>query len=126
MNISVIKQELEDMATLSGIRACALVDSSSGLVVEYAGEGALEPTWEAAVDYWRIHFRLLPHFEKVDALGRIGAIAIHHTGGTLVIIPCPTQVDLVVICVGARVGVLWNEWQRRVRLLDSSLALRSA
>ena len=123
VKIEEIWHELADMARIRGIRSCALVDSASGLVLEVAGDTTFERGWEAAVEYWRMHFRLRRHFERIESLGMIGAIAIHHVGGTLVIVPCVTQTDLVVICVGASSNVLWIEWQRRVRELDRKMGI---
>lgn len=109
------------MAVIQGIRACALVDSASGLVIQAAGQSTHSPSWEAAIDFWRLHFRLRAHFEQIEAFGSIGAIAIYHTGGALVIVPCPLQADLVVVCMGAGSGVSWGEWQQRVRAFDKRM-----
>ena len=113
------------MCGVPGVRACALVDSGSGLVIEAFGEGAGESRfWEAAVDYWRTHFRVRSNFEEMHGLGEIGAIAIYHAGGTIAMVPCVTVADLVVICIGDSSGVDWREWQRRARRLDTMISGR--
>ena len=122
MKQAIIQAELDALSKAPGVNSCAMVDSSSGLVLHAVGEHAAnEPVWEAAIDYWRTYFRVKPHFDGASSFGSLHAIATYHTHATLVLLPCPTQADVVVVCVASGKGVDWSDWQRRVRRLDQRL-----
>ncbi len=122
MKQAIIQAELDALAAAPGVGACALVDSSSGLVLHAVGEhDPSGPVWAAAIDYWRTYFRVKAHFDDAIAFGALHAIATYHANATLVLLPCPTQADLVVVCVASTKGVDWSDWQRRVRRLDQRL-----
>jgi hypothetical protein len=116
MNENLIRIELTSLATSEGVRACALVDSSSGLVVHTAGDPNIEQhLWEAAIDYWRVHFRVQSHISNI---GRLHAITTYYSKGIMVLLPFYNQADLVLICLGAHKGVDWLSLQKKVRALD--------
>jgi hypothetical protein len=116
MNENLIRVELTSLATSQGVRACALVDSSSGLVLQTAGDPTIEQhLWEAAVDYWRVHFRVQGHIANI---GRLHAITTYYSQGVMVLLPCHTQNDLILIFLGAHKGVDWLALQKKVRALD--------
>ena len=122
MKQAIIQAELDALSKAPGVNACAMADSSSRLVLHPVGEyPANEPVWEAATNYWRTYFRGKPHFDGASGFGSLHAIATCHTNATLVLLPCPTQADGVVVCVASGKGVHWSDWQRRVRRLDQRL-----
>lgn len=117
MTASRIAQSLQDMLdSTPGVTGCALVDGSSGLVWHRCGQETDngEPLWEAAVDYWRLHGRLQPHF---SSLGQLGAAVMYHQNGILAILPCMREPDLLVVCRADHQAVDWRHWQRRIATL---------
>jgi hypothetical protein len=116
MNENLIRVELASLANTPGVRACALVESSSGLVLQTAGDPTIEQhLWEAAVDYWRVHFRVQSH---ISDIGHLHGISTYYSQGILVLLPCNSQADLIFICLGAHKGVDWSDVQKKVRFLD--------
>ena len=119
MNEQILREELGVLAALNGMKACALVDSHSGLVWHSVGGEAVDQTlWEAASDYWRLHGRSNAHFAS---LGELGAAVLYHRQAVLAIVPCAGRSDLVVACIASHQGVDWREWQRRVRAMGNRL-----
>jgi hypothetical protein len=115
----IIVAELEALSASRGIRACALVDSGSGLVWHACGREQADPSvWEAASEYWRLHRRLSTHF---TVLGELGAAVMHHTGGVLVLLPCEFAEDMLVACMAEHKDVDWQDWQWRVRGLGEQV-----
>jgi hypothetical protein len=115
----ILREELGVLAALPGVKACALVDSHSGLVWHSVGGDTVDQTlWEAASDYWRLHGRSQGHF---TSLGDLGAALLYHRLAVLAIVPCAARSDLVVACIASHGGVDWREWQRRVRLMGERL-----
>lgn len=128
MNQHALQTGLAQLLRTEGVRACALVDSASGLVWHAAGEVHEPALWEAAMDYWRMYGRLRQHFDAV--LGPLGAAVMHHQQGVLALLPCGRQEGrqaghdgLVVVCVASHRGVNWAGWQQEVRALASSLGI---
>jgi hypothetical protein len=107
----------------AGVSACALVDAASGLVWHRCGEQPAENEllWEAAIDHWRLHERLRPHFAS---MGELGAVALHHRDGVLVILPCRQDTGLLVVCRADHRHVDWRGWQRRLRGLALDVLAR--
>lgn len=119
MNPRVVADALDAMAARPGIVGCALVDPATGLVWQASGRVAVaEPTWEAAVDYWRLHGRQRSHFE---ALGELAAAVMYHRGGVLAMFPCCADPELLLVSLGEHRGVDWADWQRRTRALGQRL-----
>jgi hypothetical protein len=124
MNQHALQTGLAQLLRTDGVRACALVDSASGLVWHAAGEVHEPALWEAAMDYWRMYGRLRHHFDAV--LGALGAAVMHHRQGVLALLPCGRQDGrdgLVVVCVADHRGVNWSAWQQQVRALAPSLGI---
>jgi len=119
MSGALLSSELQAMlGRHPGVRACALVDSGSGLIWHREPLGELEALWEAAVDHWRLHRRLSGHF---SALGEAGAIVTYHRGATLAMLPCLAEPEVILICVAAPSAVEWKAWQDEARALGRSL-----
>jgi hypothetical protein len=112
MNEKIIQEELASLAAEPGVQACALVEASSGFVWHAAGHVTVAaPLWEAAIDYWRLHRRMSGHF---SALGELGAAVMYHQLAMLVVLPCATQEELLVVCIASHQSVAWRPWQQRV------------
>jgi hypothetical protein len=120
MNEKIIQEELASLAALPGVQACALVDAGSGFVWHAVGQVTVAPPlWEAAIDYWRLHRRMSEHF---SALGELGAAVMYHRLAMLVVLPCDTQEELLVVCVASHQSVAWRPWQQRVVLMSQRLS----
>ena len=114
-----VHQLMNDMcAKHPGIRGCALVDASSGLVWYEVMAMPHTGLWEAAVDYWRLHARLSQHFEL---MGELGGVAAHHRGGMLTLLPCLRDPDVVLVSLADHRTVDWMSWQRHARQLGEAI-----
>lgn len=101
------------------VRGCALVEAESGLIWERIGaDPEFDALWEASADYWRMHGRLRGHF---DLLGELGAAVMYHRRGILAIMPCMTQPEVLVVCVGENGKIDWGRWQQRIRELGTMI-----
>jgi len=119
MNSRRIRTELARMALQPGIEGCALVEAATGLVWHASGFSAqAERIWEAAVDYWRLYERQKAQFV---GLGPLGAVATYHTEGMLVVLPCCTDPDVLLILHASHRSVDWISLQRMARALGSLL-----
>jgi hypothetical protein len=119
MKVAPLTEQLQSMfARHPGVRGCALVDASSGLV--WHREPPQEPTglWEAAVDHWRLHRRLSAHF---GALGEAGAIVTYHHGATMAMLPCLSEPEVILVCVASPSSVDWRAWQDDAKALGRSI-----
>jgi hypothetical protein len=114
-----LQAEIRVLATEPGIRACALVDRASGLVLHPGGREVQASLWEAAVEYWRLNQRVQGHFAE---LGVLRAVITHHDGGMLVLLPCGADVEFLLVCIGERSGVDWRRWQLAVRQLAERIS----
>jgi hypothetical protein len=101
-----------------GIRGCALVDASSGLVWYAVMQEPHDGLWEAAVDYWRLHSRLSHHFE---VMGELGGVAAYHRGGMLTLLPCLREPDVLLVSLADNRTVDWMSWQKYARRLGQSI-----
>lgn len=106
-----------------GIVACALVDGESGLVLQSAGRQWPTATWEAAIDFWRLHRRHEVHFSE---LGFLGAVVLHHQSGLVVLLPFGPQEEYLLACISGHKGVDWRAWQASVRELGRRLNIGAA
>ena len=81
MNTQQVSAELAGMALTPGVKACALVDSATGMVYLSAGSHPqIDAIAEAASDYWRLHQRSGVPFA---GLGPLQAISMIHRDGVL-------------------------------------------
>jgi len=107
------------MAGQPGIEGCAMVEAATGFVWHASRGGArAERVWEAAVDYWRLYER---QKEQFAVLGPLGAVAMHHVAGVLVVLPCCRDPDVLLILHGGHGGVDWRSLQRMTRALGQLL-----
>ena len=107
------------MATQPGLEGCALVEAGTGLVWHACGFRADEErVWEAAVDYWRLYERQKTQF---TGLGPLGAAAMYHTVGMLVVLPCCADPDVLLVLHGRHHAVDWIALQRMARALGALL-----
>ncbi len=114
-----IRTELARMALQPGLEGCALVDAGTGLVWHASGFSASdERVWEAAIDYWRLYERQKVQF---TGLGPLGAAAMYHTAGMLVVLPCCTDPDVLLVLHGRHRSVDWIALQRMARALGELL-----
>lgn len=118
MKAELISGELDRLAALDGIRACALVEAPSGLVWHATARQGREHLWEAAIDYWRLHQRQRVHFQT---LGDLHAAVMYHRHEVLAVLPCMREPELLVVCVATHAGVDWLAWQKLVRGLAARL-----
>lgn len=121
MNAAELADTLQQMRqSVPGVRACALVEASSGLVWSRSGDiDSGEPLWEAAAEYWRLHQRLEVHF--VDTLGELGGCVLYHRRGLLAIVPCSADPALVLVAIGQARAVDWRRWQQQALQLGQRL-----
>ena len=114
-----IRMELAHMALQPGIEGCALVEAATGLVWHASGFSAhAERVWEAAVDYWRLYERQKSQF---TGLGPLGAVAMYHIEGMLVVLPCCIDPDVLLVLHGSHGSVDWIALQRMARSLGALL-----
>ena len=119
MNAERVRVELDRMARQPGLEGCALVDASTGLVWHASGSSAdAEHVWEAAVDYWRLYERQKKLFTQ---LGPLGAAAMYHATGMLVVLPCCADPDVLLVLHGRHRAVDWIALQRMARALGALL-----
>ena len=117
-----IGPELDQLAALPGVVACALVDAATGLVWHVSGDAPrAEHVWEAAVDYWRLHDRHQAHFA---GLGALGAVGLYHTAGVLAILPCAHDPEVLLVALAEHRAVDWIALQRMARTLGQRLHAR--
>ena len=119
MKAERIRAELARMAMQPGLEGCALVEAGTGLVWHASGISASdERVWEAAVDYWRLYHRQKAQF---TGLGPLGAAAMYHTAGMLVVLPCCADPDVLLVLHGRHRAVDWIALQGMARALGASL-----
>lgn len=107
---AALAEAVEDVSRRPGIRGCAVVDASAGMI--WTAHGELAPNqslWEAAVDHWRLHLRNQAHF---DCLGRFGAVATYHADGVLALFRCSSEPELLFVAVGRHREVDWPTLQK--------------
>lgn len=115
MSPQTIQSELDQMGAQPGVRGCALVDPTTGMIWLASDNAQVElPIWEAAMDYWRLHQR---HESLFAELGDLRAAVLYHGGGPLVLLPCTSEPELLLVAHGGSQSVDWRGWQGRVREL---------
>ena len=106
------------MARYAGVRGCALVDATSGLVWHRHPDADFDGIWEAAVDHWRLQQRLSVHFGD---LGSAQAIVLHHATAKVTLLPCLRDPDVLLVSLADHGNVDWAGWQRDTRELAARL-----
>lgn len=122
MNVSAptLAALLAQLASLPGLRGCALVDADAGFV--WAAQGELadrDGLWEAATDFWRLQARHADHFAD---LGQFGAAVMHHTAGMLAVFRCCREPALLFVAVGREGAVDWINLQRKAASVGRLIA----
>jgi hypothetical protein len=111
---------IAQLASLPGLRGCALVDADAGFVWGAQGELAhRHGLWEAATDFWRLQTRHAAHFAD---LGQFGGAVMHHTAGMLVVFPCCREPALLCVAVGREGAVDWINLQRKAASVGRLIA----
>lgn len=114
MKQAQLQKTLEEMAQMPGVDGCALVEIDAGMVWHHAGTFEdVQKYAEAASDYWRLHNRLAPQFEK---LGELRASVMVHRNGRLTLLPCG-QGMLLLALTGPRTSLDWAQWQKQTKVL---------
>ncbi|WP_423457796.1 roadblock/LC7 domain-containing protein [Ottowia sp. VDI28] len=109
-----LRQALDAMAQTPGVDGCALVEIETGMVWHHAGSiDDVQTFAEAASDYWRLHKRLSPQFEK---LGDLRASIMVHTQGRLTMLPCGKGILLLAL-TRHQSTTDWAQWQKETRKL---------
>jgi len=111
---------IQALSQWPGIRGCALVEASSGMVLTAHGELARHVSlWEAASDHWRLQSRHAAHF---DPLNRFVAVALYHTEGLVALFRCTADAELLFVAVGRHRAVDWSTLQRLARQVGTLVA----
>ena len=114
MKEQTLRLALEDMAGLTGVAGCALVEVGTGMVWHAAGQTErMHILSEAASDYWRLYKRLDNHFTE---LGDMRAAVFMHLHGRITLIPCGKGMLLVGL-THETTAVDWSEWQSKTKHL---------
>jgi predicted regulator of Ras-like GTPase activity (Roadblock/LC7/MglB family) len=110
VNTQRIAAELANMALTPGVRACALVDTVTGMVYLSAGSHPqIDSVAEVASDYWRMHER---NGIPCVNMGALQAISIIHQDGVLILMPCGTGIVMATMC--GRMQLDLGAWFRKV------------
>ena len=114
MKETLLRNAINDMAQAPGVDGCALVEIDAGMVWHHAGHSEdLQTFAEAASDYWRLHNRLAPQFER---LGDLRASIMVHAKGRLTMLPCGKGMLLLAL-TGTHAITDWAQWQKQTRQL---------
>lgn len=114
MKAQAIRDTLDAMAKISGVRSCALVEVEAGMVWHHAGsEHDAQNFAEAASDYWRLYRRLAGQFET---LGELKASVLVHARGRLTLLPCGRDMLLFALTHNQSPPD-WRQWQEQARQL---------
>lgn len=109
---------LREIVAQPGIRASALVELSTGMVVLWEGPADLLPVAEAASDYWRLCTR---QEQVLGVLGPPLAQVLMHADTRVTIIPCGDGLLLVTLSKeGAPLD--WERWKRLAQGLQATAA----
>jgi len=110
VNTQQVSAELAGMALTPGVKACALVDSATGMVYLSAGSHPqIDAIAEAASDYWRLHQRSGVPFA---GLGPLQAISMIHQDGVLSLMPCGE--GIVMATLSGRMALDMGAWFQKV------------
>jgi hypothetical protein len=95
MNAQRLRNGLDQIALLSGIQGCSLVEIDAGMVWHTAGhivDG--QKIAEASSDYWRLYERQKVHFEH---LGELRAQVMMHREVRITMLPCGSGMLLIAL-----------------------------
>lgn len=116
MSAQSLQPELQAIAEMDGLSACAVVDAATGMVLQSAGPLDQIPVAEAATDYWRMCGRQAAAFGR---LGDLRVLVAIHQRARLTILPCGP--GLLLVCVSEENDrVDWNRWRGLVGRLHAS------
>ncbi len=117
---TLIAEQLNKLASAPAVQGCAIVEVDSGMVWHSAGRwGRMEQQAEAAVEFWRLQQRLSDHFNH---LGALRSSTYFFTAGSVALLPCPGQSQLILVCVTDRTGMDWGAWMAQLKPLHQLLA----
>ncbi|MDZ7891562.1 MAG: hypothetical protein U5L73_07360 [Rhodoferax sp.] len=121
MNSKYIRAKIDSMAKTPGVRGCAVVEISAGMVWHAAGSlDNLVSMAEAASDYWRLYLRMKSHF---DGFGDLDSCTLTHQTHSVMLTDCGA--DMVFITVSDTQELLnLPEWRNRIRQLRLILEAR--
>lgn len=92
-----LERYLSHLVKVRGVRAAALVEPESGMVVVHEGNiDDLDRLAEVAVDFWRMHERQRAHFSK---LGALTGITVSYERLSLKLQPTPPSIARHLIAV---------------------------
>ena len=115
MSTKGLQPILAEMASLSGVVGCALVEVATGMVWEFSGSiEALTTLAEATSDYWRLYQRLQSNFDQV---GELRACVMMHASGRITLLPCGSGLLLVTVTL-QNAQIDWAQWQQKTRSLS--------
>jgi hypothetical protein len=118
------QHHINNIAAITGVRGCALVETASGMVWHTAGQlPDLERLGETASEYWRLHDRLA---RNLQALGApvVGLFAF--TQGMLALEPCSQELGVLLVAVVDQGTMDWPQWQQRCTELKTHLAAHTS
>lgn len=117
MNRERLEREVQSIASLPGIRCCALIEADGGLPWCGSGPTELLALTEAAVDHWRLTVRNAGAFAP---LGSLRSQVLMHALGRVTLVACPGQLLLVTISAEPN-GADWARWKAGVQQLHTTL-----
>jgi predicted regulator of Ras-like GTPase activity (Roadblock/LC7/MglB family) len=104
--LAALQNYLSHVVKVRGVRAAALVEPESGMVVLHEGNvDDLDRLAEVAVDFWRLHER---QRERFSTLGGLTGITVSYERFSLKLQPTPPSVASELI------AVLILEWSPNV------------
>lgn len=116
MNLELLRDRLEAMAALPGMRGCALVDGATGMVWLSAGDAEQLPLAEAATDYWRLCQRQ----EAFAGLGRVRAQIVIHEHARVTLVRCGEGLLLVTLSHEPD-AVDWKRWKHATARIEVAI-----
>jgi predicted regulator of Ras-like GTPase activity (Roadblock/LC7/MglB family) len=97
LQLATLQSYLSHLVGVRGVRAAALVEPESGMVVLHEGNVEdLDRLAEVAVDFWRLHARQRERFSK---LGALTGISVSYERLSLKLQPTPPSVAQELIAV---------------------------
>ena len=109
-----VRAGLRAIVAQPGMRACSLVDLSTGMVLLWEGPAGLLPVAEAASDYWRLCNR---QEQVLGVLGPPLAQVLMHADTRVTIVRCGEGVLLVTLSKEGQ-AVDWDRWKRSAKELE--------
>lgn len=121
MNSKYIRAKIDSMAKTPGVKGCAVVEITAGMVWHAAGtlENLVAMT-EAASDFWRLYQRTRSHFEK---FGDLDSCTLTYQSDSVMLTDCGE--DMVFITVSETTELLnLPEWRNRIHQMRLILEAR--